>query len=277
VNPLAECCGGPHGHTSCPFLLTTTTLPLCPVPGPAPVSCKPPLDHAPHFDLEDAIYKIYEASDLAARESAECTGCPDCMADESYHRVHQAMDAHVYAPEFGLAYDPMVCPLAYYACVKCHALFSYPVDANPICGECEYDGFNAALLVQAMDEEVQTDDLPARHALPVEPAWKPVTLTARGSDFISASPLSTASAQSYGSTRTGEGWGERQTSTAPMATLASRPPGSMRPGAPSATMSTGGLAPAQTATPLHLVTLLLIADNVPPGLLHKARMRGICR
>ena len=102
----------------------------------------------------------------------------------------------------------MVCPLAYYACVKCHALFSYPIDANPICGECEYDGFNAALLVQAMDEEVQTDDLPARHALPVEPAWKPVTLTARGSDFISASPLSTASAQSYGSTRTGEGWGE---------------------------------------------------------------------
>ena len=58
----------------------------------------------------------------------------------------------------------MVCPLAYYACVKCHALFSYPIDANPICGECEYDGFNAALLVQAMDEEVQTDDLPARHA-----------------------------------------------------------------------------------------------------------------
>jgi hypothetical protein len=126
------------------------------------------------------------------------------MADESYHMVHQAMDAGAYAPEFGLAYDPMVSPLAYYACVKCHALFSYPIDTSPICGECEYDGFNAALLIQAMDEEVQTDDLPARHALAVEPAWQPITLTARGSDFIPASPLSTKSERSYGSTRTGE-------------------------------------------------------------------------
>jgi hypothetical protein len=114
------------------------------------------------------------------------------------------MDADVYESDFGLAYDPMICPLAYYSCFNCRALFTYPVDANPICGECEYDGFNAALLVQAMDEEVQTDDLPARHALAVEPAWQPITLTARGSDFISASPLSAASTQSDGSTRNGE-------------------------------------------------------------------------
>jgi hypothetical protein len=84
VNPLGEFCGGPHGHADCPFLPTSTPPSLCPVPGPAPVSCKPPLDHDPNFDLEDAIYKIYEASDLKARESAECTGCPDCMADEPY-------------------------------------------------------------------------------------------------------------------------------------------------------------------------------------------------
>jgi hypothetical protein len=93
--------------------------------------------------------------------------------------VEQAMDAGRYEPEFGLAYDPMACPLAYYNCFKFHALFSYPIDESPICGECEYDGCNAALLIQAMDEEVQTDDLLARHALPVEPAWQPVTLIAR--------------------------------------------------------------------------------------------------
>jgi hypothetical protein len=74
VNPLGEYCGGPHGHANCPFLPATTIPPLCPVPGTAPVSCKLPLDHDPRFNLEDAIYKIYEASDLAARESAECTG-----------------------------------------------------------------------------------------------------------------------------------------------------------------------------------------------------------
>jgi hypothetical protein len=88
VNPLGEYCGGPHGHANCPLLPTTTTPPLCPVPGPAPVPCKPPLDHDPHFDLEGAIYEIYEASDRTARESAECTGCPDCMADEPHHMVH---------------------------------------------------------------------------------------------------------------------------------------------------------------------------------------------
>ena len=83
------------------------------------------------------------------------------MADESYHMVHQAMDADVYESDFGLAYDPMICPLAYYSCFNRRALFTYPVDESPICGECEYDGFNAALLVQAMDAEMQTDDLPA--------------------------------------------------------------------------------------------------------------------
>jgi hypothetical protein len=34
------------------------------------------------------------------------------MTDESYHWVQRAMDADVYEPEFGLAYDPMACLLA---------------------------------------------------------------------------------------------------------------------------------------------------------------------
>ena len=75
--------------------------------------------------------------------------------------VEQARDDARHEPEFGFDYDPMVEPLAYYNCFNCHALFSYPVDESPICGKCEYDGCNAALLVQAMDAEVQTDDLPS--------------------------------------------------------------------------------------------------------------------
>jgi hypothetical protein len=116
------------------------------------------------------------------------------------------MDEDAYDPEFGLAYDPMLCPLAYYACFHCRELFAYPSDESPICGRCGYDGCNAALLVQAMDAEVQTDDLLVRHALPIEPAWKPITLTTCGSNFVAASPLPTESAQSGKSSRTGEGF-----------------------------------------------------------------------
>jgi hypothetical protein len=46
-----------------PFLPTTTPTD-CPAPGPAPVSCKPPLDYDPNFDYADACYKIFEAADL---------------------------------------------------------------------------------------------------------------------------------------------------------------------------------------------------------------------
>jgi hypothetical protein len=65
-------------------------------------------------------------------------------------------------PSLALPTTPwLVSSPSYYACFNCRALFAYPVDESPICGECEYDGFNAALLVQAMDAEMQTDDLPA--------------------------------------------------------------------------------------------------------------------
>jgi hypothetical protein len=70
-----EVCGGAHGHATCPFLPKITAPTLCPVPGPLPVSCKPPLDHDPNFDYEDACYKIFEAADMKARESNDCTGC----------------------------------------------------------------------------------------------------------------------------------------------------------------------------------------------------------
>jgi hypothetical protein len=80
------------------------------------------------------------------------------MADGSYHWVHRAMDADIYDPAPD-AYDPMRCPLAYYACFYCRELFAYPCDESPIRGMCGYDGCNAALLIQAMDAEMQTDDL----------------------------------------------------------------------------------------------------------------------
>ena len=60
------------------------------------MSCKPPLDFDPSFDLVGAIDDLYEAAALADRAKADCTGCPACMADETYHWVHRAMDEDVY-------------------------------------------------------------------------------------------------------------------------------------------------------------------------------------
>jgi hypothetical protein len=98
-----------------------------------------------------------------------------------------------------------------------------------------------------------------RHALPVEPAWKPITPTACGYNFVAASPLSTESAQSGKSLRTGEGF-----SCSAGGALATIPSERIHLSATSALTSTGGLVPAPIAPRLHPVTLLLVASCVPP-------------
>jgi hypothetical protein len=108
-------CGLEHLHAHCPIRTANRAtaaaekakakrandalISSCPDPGPSPVSCKPPLDYDPNFDYEGACYELFEAADLAARSEADCTGCPDCMADESYHWIHRAMDEDMHTYE----------------------------------------------------------------------------------------------------------------------------------------------------------------------------------
>jgi hypothetical protein len=51
------------------------------------------------IDHEHACYERFEAADLATRFEADCEGCSDCMADESYHWVDRATDADADGPD----------------------------------------------------------------------------------------------------------------------------------------------------------------------------------
>jgi hypothetical protein len=52
------------------------------------------------IDHEHACYESFEAADRTARFEADCEGCADCMADESYHwAADRATDADADGPD----------------------------------------------------------------------------------------------------------------------------------------------------------------------------------